>query len=407
MLFAFIIAVTLVAILTDYYIWRRVIVRHNFGKVWKWGYLAYAVVVDLMILAALLIYGNALDSSNFTMVHAAIWIIAVFFMNTFPKVVFSVVSLPDYLVALFTKKRSHIFGYAGTVLGLFVLGAMIWGAGPGRTRIEVRKAEIASDRLPASFDGFRVVQFSDVHISTMIRPQKMLRNLVETINALEPDIVVATGDLVNAHAGELRPDILHILSETESRRGIYVAVGNHDLGFYIFDTLRISPAESYKMVLERLHEIGWKPLVNQSAIIRNGDEAISLTGISYPSDDRFRHWHSRPDLEGSDLQKACAELPDTLFNIMLSHTPVVWDDILATGYGDLTLSGHVHSMQIKLRVGKWVWSPAKLLFPRWSGLYEENGRYLYVNDGVGHVMFPMRIGTRPEVTLITLHSINL
>ena len=402
MVIAFILIVTLIALLADYYIWRRMIVRRNLGKIWKWGYLAYAVAVDLAILTVLVVYGYLLDNPDPTMIHIAMWVIAVFFMNTFPKVVFSVVSLFDYPVSLFTKKRSHIFEYAGIVLGLFALGAMIWGAGPGRTRIEVRKAEIVSDRLPASFDGFRIVQFSDIHIGTMMNPPKMLRNLVETVNALDPDLVVGTGDLINIHAGELRPDILHILSGIRSREGVYAVFGNHDLGFYIHDTLQVSPAESCKMLSAHLRGIGWTPLVNESTLIRRDDEAISLAGIGYPSDIRHNYHHSRSGLAGADLQKTYAGLPDTLFNIMLSHTPAVWDDILAAGYSDLTLAGHTHSMQIKFRVGGRVWSPARFLFPRWSGLYEENGRYLYVNDGIGYVMFPMRIGARPEVTLITL-----
>jgi len=405
MLFTFIFAVSLVALLTDCYIWRRVIVRRNFGKIWKRAYLIYAVVVDVAVLMALFIYRDSYGSSNFTLIHVAMWMIGIFFMNTIPKLVFAVVSLLDYPLSHFTKRPSRLFGYAGTLLGLLVLGAMIWGAGPGRTCIEVRKVEITSNRLPASFDGFRIVQFSDVHISTMMHPQKMLRNLVDTIHALAPDLVVETGDLVNAHAGELHPDLLHILSEIQSSEGVYAVVGNHDLGWYIHGTLQISPAESSKMILTRMREIGWKPLVNESLLIWRGGAAISLAGLAYPADFR-RNYHSRSNHVKEDLQKACAGLPDTLFTVMLSHTPAVWDDILETGYGDLTLSGHVHSMQIKFRAGRWAWSPAKLLFPRWSGLYEENGRYLYVNDGFGHVMFPMRIGTRPEITLITLHASN-
>ena len=76
--------------------------------------------------------------------------------------------------------------------------------------------------------------------------------------------------------------------------------------------------------------------------------------------------------------------------------------IADAGYGDLTLAGHVHSMQIKLRLFGRAFSPAQLLYTRWSGRYDEGGRTLYINDGTGYVVFPMRLGAYPEITLITL-----
>lgn len=97
-------------------------------------------------------------------------------------------------------------------------------------------------------------------------------------------------------------------------------------------------------------------------------------------------------------------MPDSLFNLLIAHTPEVWDEALATGRADLTLSGHVHAMQLKIRLGGWAWSPAEWMYDRWSGLYEEDGKYLFVNDGMGYVMYPMRIGTYPSITVITLKS---
>ena len=95
---------------------------------------------------------------------------------------------------------------------------------------------------------------------------------------------------------------------------------------------------------------------------------------------------------------------DSTFNITISHTPQNWDEIRAAGKADLTLSGHVHAMQMKIHLGGKTWSPARWMYPRWSGLYTEDGKYLYINDGMGYVMYPMRIGAYPEITLITLRS---
>jgi predicted MPP superfamily phosphohydrolase len=84
----------------------------------------------------------------------------------------------------------------------------------------------------------------------------------------------------------------------------------------------------------------------------------------------------------------------------------MWDKILSESHTDLTLAGHVHAMQIKLPIGKRGISPSALLYKRWSGLYEEQGRWLYVNDGIGCVGFPMRIGARPEITIFELRHVE-
>ena len=91
-------------------------------------------------------------------------------------------------------------------------------------------------------------------------------------------------------------------------------------------------------------------------------------------------------------------MPDSLYNITLVHVPQLWLPIVERGYGDLTLSGHVHAMQLKL----FGWSPAQWMYTRWSCRYEEQGSTLYINDGIGYVGYPMRIGADPELTIYTL-----
>ena len=87
------------------------------------------------------------------------------------------------------------------------------------------------------------------------------------------------------------------------------------------------------------------------------------------------------------------------------HVPQLWKEVLARDFGDLTLSGHTHAMQLKIPLGEGrSWSPAAWLYEHWSGRYDLNDRTLYVNDGIGYVGYPMRIGAAPELTLITLKS---
>lgn len=142
---------------------------------------------------------------------------------------------------------------------------------------------------------------------------------------------------------------------------------------------------------------------NESRYVRRGSDSISVTGVNFPIGKKL-NGRQNVDFARCDFDAAYRGVPDSLFNLLIAHTPEVWDEALATGRADLTLSGHVHAMQLKIRLGGWAWSPAEWMYDRWSGLYEEDGKYLFVNDGMGYVMYPMRIGTYPSITVITLKS---
>ena len=101
---------------------------------------------------------------------------------------------------------------------------------------------------------------------------------------------------------------------------------------------------------------------------------------------------------GFDVSGIYENVPDSVFNITVSHLPQLWHSLCS--YSDLTLSGHIHAMQMKI-AGI---SPAALMYDEWSGLYERAEGKLYINDGIGSVGFFARIGARPEVTVITLKS---
>ena len=141
-------------------------------------------------------------------------------------------------------------------------------------------------------------------------------------------------------------------------------------------------------------------LEDTTAYLRRVTDSISLTGISFDPALRERR-HDR-HLPADKLPAIYAGVPDSLYNITLIHIPQLWEQITALGYGDLTLSGHVHSMQMKIRPWGRGWSPAVWLYERWSGRYDNGRHTLYINDGTGYVAYPMRLGAWPEVTLFTL-----
>ena len=276
--------------------------------------------------------------------------------------------------------RGRAMGITAAVCCVLLGAVLLYGLTVGRSRIRVERVEVASSRLPVGFDGFRVAMFSDVHTGLLLGRDRVLRRMVDIINALDADVVVNCGDIVNYDYRELDGRVLEILSGIRSRDGVYAVLGNHDLGIYIRDTVAYPPQENVRHIVEAQRSLGWTVLRDSSAILVRGGDSIAL-----------------------DLSEAYAGLPEKLFGITLSHAPQAWHRIMAAGRGDLTLSGHVHSLQMKLRLGqKWQWSPAAWFYDEWSGPYADGERMLYVNDGIGYAMVPMRIGARPEITLFEL-----
>ncbi len=233
MIFWLIAVFSLLGVLTDIYIYRRVVRRHNLGRFFKSAYLVTAIAIDLVVVVALLFHRSSTDADSNVLLRATMWGIGLFFLNFVPKFIYTVISLGDYVVQRFTRRTSHWFGYLGAGLALVAACTLLWGLTWGRTLIRVEEVELEFENLPASFDGTRVVHFTDVHIGSMMCPDRMLEKLVKHINDLKPDIVVNSGDLVNSRSTELDAGKMATLSGIESTYGVFSILGNHDLGMYI------------------------------------------------------------------------------------------------------------------------------------------------------------------------------
>ena len=396
----FIIPLAIISGLLDWAIYRQIRKRY-LHKPWvKKTYLYLCLTVDAVIIAALILHQLHSGTASPAYMMAIMWVIGIFFMSIFPKLTYILIALLNYPARWICRRRVKIFTRIGIAAGALVLTVMLWGATGGRNRIVVNEITIESDKLPASFDGYRITQISDVHLGTRREKSPFFAKLVDKINEQNADIVVSSGDLVNRDSHELTEPLMAQFSRIQSRDGVYSVEGNHDLGFYMGPQPDYTPEQSVRELNEKQERMGWKMLNNQSEYIRRGSDSIAVSGVKYPKDG----FHRGKDtgLGGCDLQTTYRNVSDSTFNVLISHTPQNWDEILENGKADLTLAGRVHAMQFKIRIGRWTWSPAKWMYERWSGLYEENGKYLYVNDGIGYVMYPMRIGTRPEITNIVL-----
>lgn len=318
---------------------------------------------------------------------------------------------------------------------LMLLYGMLWE----RNAYKVNEVEIRSSDVPESFDGYRMVQISDMHLASFKNRHRSLAKAVDTINGLDPDLILFTGDLVTYLPDEI-DGFGPLLSSLEARDGVYSVLGNHDYCIYNrweSDSLR---SAAVRELVERETALGWKVLMNENvSIVRpalSGGQFPSLTGNALaqeapgPADtlsligvENISSSSYFPSY--GDLDKAMAGVSGS-FRILLTHDPTHWHKALAAYPDiDLTLSGHTHAMQFSF----FGWSPSSLMFDEYRGLYGKagdavipfrNGRMpkcikdseagtmplLYVNIGLGETAIPARVGTRPEITVFTLRHMS-
>lgn len=276
------------------------------------------------------------------------------------------------------------------VLPVTVVCMVTYGFFFGWRHIVVRSATCRSSLLPSSFDGYRILQLSDIHIGTFLRNRPFVDKLVEVVNAQAADLVVFTGDLVNVSADELIP-FQHVLRQIHAPDGVYSIMGNHDYCEYGADKSLRNVVRNQHVLHYMEEKMGWHLLRNEHVTISRGNgEAIALIGVENSSRPPF------PDY--GDLPRAMQGLRQGMFKILLTHDPSHWRrEVLGKTDIALTLSGHTHAGQ--LRIGKF--SPARWAYNEWGGKYVEGGSMLHVSLGVGGTV-PFRLGAWPGVNVITL-----
>ena len=312
-------------------------------------------------------------------------------------IVFSVTRMIFYIFWLPSKRR--FWTWTGSVISFAVLLSFLYGIFVTRTDYEVKEINVPFRNLPDAFDGYRVAFISDIHIGSMLNVERELKEVVEIINSTGADMLLFGGDMVNIYSSELDSRILDILSSVKCPDGVFSVLGNHDTGAY---TKKATPAfqELNRSNLSKaMSSIGWVMLRDSTVYINKGNDSIAITGIDY-SDELLAYKHSLGTIKGFDVSRIYENVPDDMFNITVSHLPQLWNVLCEGGYSDLTLSGHIHAMQIKY----FSLSPAMFMYDNWSGLYENEKGKLYINDGIGSVAFIARFGARPEITVINLRK---
>jgi uncharacterized protein len=290
--------------------------------------------------------------------------------------------------------RSVFLSWTGMLIGGGLFGSLVYGFG-NKYRYQLRRIQMAFEKLPSSFKGLKVVQISDIH-SGSFTDKHAVKKGVEKILKEKPDLILFTGDLINNRSDEMN-DFIDIFKEVKAPMGVYSILGNHDYGDY---TKWDSPDEKIANLdrLKQIHkELGWQLMLDENTQLeRNGDK-ISLIGVQNISGKRGFHSYG-------DLAKAYQGVDESHFKILMSHDPSHWDSEVRKKYSsiDLMLSGHTHGFQFGIEIPGFKWSPVQYVYKQWAGHYIEDGQQLYINRGFGFLAYPGRVGILPEITVIEL-----
>lgn len=311
-----------------------------------------------------------------------------------PIFIFTIISLIGNIIVKYVPSIPvSLFYVLGIVAAICWIVVVIYGITTGWNKVKVEDVKIASPKIKKSFDGYRIVHLSDFHLGTYTSTPSTVKLIVDTVNSLNPDLIVFTGDLVNTSASEI-DKFKDVLSRMKSRDGVYSVLGNHDFCLYREYKKPYTPIKELSKVVKAQHEIGWNILRNEAVVICRGEDRINVVGVDNAGSKKF------PDY--SDLPKAVKDISRDDFTILLSHDPSHWRrEVLKTDGIDLTLAGHTHAMQFK--VGKW--SPSQWSYKEWGGLYEHDGRKMYVSTGIGQNI-AFRFGIMPRIVLLELESIH-
>lgn len=355
---------------------------------WLHAIACVLALVALVVAMAMPLSSSALPDSIF---YGATLILYAYFTFYIPKYIY-------LLISAFRPRRQgggrKAVNALATVAALGTFSAMWWGVLVTPTHLSVDPVTITSDRLPAAFDGYRIVQFSDTHLGCYNGDTTIVARYVDSINALHPDLIVFTGDLVSRKTSEAVP-FRNILKRLHAPDGVLSILGNHDYDDYVFweDTIA---RDADRAALHRLEaDMGWTLLTNASTTITRGTDSIVVIGAE--------NYGEPPFITRGSLAQAYAQPSDSAFKILLQHNPIEWqDDIVGRSTVDLTLAGHTHAMQVMVTIAGRRYSPACFRYPQWGGHYQQGSQHLIVNIGLGMVGPPMRIGATPELTLITL-----
>lgn len=297
------------------------------------------------------------------------------------------------------KKGGHIrwLTSTGLIIAYFVLIVVAIGTLHGKFNFKYETVPVKIVGLPRDLEGLKIVQISDLHMSTFYHNPEILPRVIDRINRYEPDIIFNTGDFITIGWREFgRNDT--VLSKAKSKYGNFAIMGNHDSGIYDPEYSE-AELENHKLIIHNLVTAsGYRVLNNEFVKVRVRNARVGIIGVTTGG----RH----PYITHGNIDSAIAGLDSVDLQILLTHDPNHWIEQVEGKHPGIrfTVSGHTHGMQMGIMTKKIKWSPAKYFYPHWNGLYQNGNQIHYVNRGLGVLAIPFRIWMPPEITIFTLHS---
>ena len=280
------------------------------------------------------------------------------------------------------ERRTFIARMTATVIAAVVSGASVVAVRSALRPVEIRRVRVRLARLPRAQHGLTIVQITDLHVGPTIG-REIVEDIVSRTNALAPDIIAITGDLVDGSVSALS-DAVAPLANLRARHGVFFVTGNHEY---------FSGADAW---LKELPRLGVRVLGNERVSIGEGDASFDLGGI----EDRSAQQHGGLS-PAAALARALDGRDPKRELVLLAHQPRSLLDAAPFGIG-LQISGHTHGGQI------WPFGYLVRLQQRfWPGLHRHGEAQIYVSRGTGYWGPPMRLAEPAEITHLTLESASV
>jgi predicted MPP superfamily phosphohydrolase len=372
----FLVVVLGVDALLHYYLWARIVRDPALPPAWARGLTVALVVLALLPIAAMMAMRGPRSVSGPLTWVAMTWLGFAFF----GLLLFGTVDLARVIAwaarrgaDLDPERRTFLARAGGGLVGALHAGVGGWSLWEGLRPVSIERVRVELAKLPRALSGYTIAQLTDVHVGPTIG-RGFLEDVVRKVNALAPDLVVITGDLVDGSVAELREHVAP-LRDLRARDGVYFVTGNHE--YY-------SGADAW---IAHLRELGVRVLRNERVALREG---LDLAGV----DD----WTAAGMLDGHghDLDKALAGRDAARALVLLAHQPKAAPEAARKGV-DLVLSGHTHGGQL------WPFTYlVHLAQPFVAGLHRLRDTQIYVSRGTGYWGPPMRLAAPAEITRIEL-----
>lgn len=396
--FLFFIIFFIASALLAAYMTMRLFSQAAVGRIWK-----IAIASGIVVILFLPVFGIILRRSGFYNSGINLFVWFGYLGVGFLSFVFTYLVIRDLIwlpVGAFNKIKARISksgrkiaasnpienpsrrGFLITSMnyGILATAALSTGYGIAEAKQipDIKELPVRIPNLPPEFEGFRIVQITDLHVSPTFG-RSCVDEVVAVVNSLGADIVALTGDLVDGTVDQLA-DAVAPLKQIQSAEGNYFVTGNH---------------EYYSGVMEwmaHIERLGFSVLLNEHRIITRGPSRLLLAGVTDYRGGSFFAGHR------SDPQKALQAAPEAIIKILLAHQPRTIFKAALAGY-DLQISGHTHGGQF------FPWNfVIELLQPYVSGLHTHENTQIYVSRGTGYWGPPVRVGSPSEITLIKLVS---